>query len=127
MKLYIAGPISNTTDWRERFAAAEEALRAAGYDVVSPVANACATCGGDGTVLVARFAYDMHITCPDCPPWAEYLRLGLLAMLQCRGVALLPGWRESTGAQIEADVAIKCALDCAPVDAWVAKAKVAAD
>lgn len=37
--------------------------------------------------------------------WADYMRRDLEALLRSRGVMLLPGWRKSKGARIEALVA----------------------
>lgn len=40
-------------------------------------------------------------------PWEWYLRNDLQALLTCDGVVLMPGWKESRGARLEAHVADK--------------------
>lgn len=42
MRIYISGPITGTTDYKERFAVAEEKLKANGYEVVNPAKLAAA-------------------------------------------------------------------------------------
>ena len=36
MRTYISGPITGTTDYKERFAVAEQAINAAGYVAINP-------------------------------------------------------------------------------------------
>ncbi len=42
----------------------------------------------------------------DAPTWADWMRLALRQLIDCRSVLLLPGWRESRGAIIEARLAL---------------------
>ena len=42
---------------------------------------------------------------------ACYLRGDLIEMLQCDGIALLPGWEASAGARLEFSVASQCGMD----------------
>jgi hypothetical protein len=37
--------------------------------------------------------------------WGDYLRRDVKAMMDCDGIALLPGWEGSRGARLEAHIA----------------------
>jgi nucleoside 2-deoxyribosyltransferase len=91
VKVYISGPITGHADFREKFAAAEDALKQSGFIPVSPVRD------DDGT-----------------KPWAHYMKLALKDMLDCDAIVLLPGWERSQGAAIEAFVAARCELEFLP-------------
>ena len=52
-------------------------LRALGYHVENPAEN------------------------PDQPDWLGYMRQAIAQLITCDGVALLPGWEHSKGAQTE--------------------------
>lgn len=98
MKLYIAGPMTGLPEFnRPAFFTAAEQLEAAGYDVVNP----------------ARREVDPAKT------WADYMRDGIRDVLEVDGVALLPGWRDSRGAQLEVHVAEALGLHCATVRVWL--------
>lgn len=87
---------------RPAFAAATEALRATGLNVVNP--------------------HDIapHIHDGDCPPSyavsdlghsnACHLRTCLAILIACDELYLLPGWETSRGANIEHDVAVAVGL-----------------
>lgn len=97
-RLYIAGQMSDLPDYNyPAFRAAEAALRAAGYDVVNPASVGVREGWG----------------------WADYLRAALKLMLDCDGVALLPGWEWSRGACIERGLAINLGMDVRPLSAWL--------
>lgn len=82
--LYLAGPMAGLPEKNfPAFKAAAEALRHAGYSVLSP----------------AEFGL------PDGLDWTEYLRYDLRQMLTCKAVAVLPGWQLSRGAQLETSTA----------------------
>jgi hypothetical protein len=83
-RIYVSGPMTGIPDHNfPAFNAEAARLRALGYEVVNPV--------------------DVN---PDHgTPWAECLRNDLLALLQCDGIALLPGWESSRGAALELHVA----------------------
>lgn len=76
MKIYIAGAISNNPDYMEQFKAAEERLRAAGYEVFNPARNQGYT-------------------------YKEYIDIGLFELAHCDSIYLLKGWEESAGATLE--------------------------
>ena len=80
MRIYISGAITGTTDYKERFAAAEEKLKAAGYEVVNPA----------------------KVT-EVLPPlsWETYMGICVPLLAICDAIYMLNGWRDSRGAKIE--------------------------
>lgn len=80
--IYIAGQISGTTDYHERFAAAAEKLRAQGFSVFNPAAA-----NQEGRALKDIMAHLLPVLC------------------ECDTIALLPGWEESGGARVEYSLA----------------------
>lgn len=96
MRLYVAGPMTGIPEWNfPAFDAAAEALRAAGYDVVSPAAIDRAL-GFDPTAPVDDF------TLAD---YTEALRRDVAFVFEVDGVATLPGWGRSRGARAEVALA----------------------
>jgi nucleoside 2-deoxyribosyltransferase len=86
MKLYLAGPMTGYPDHNfPAFRAAAGALREAGHDVVNP-AELDAEVGTD------------H-------PWEYYMRRDIALLVECEGIALLPGWSGSRGARLEYGIA----------------------
>lgn len=81
MRIYISGAISGTTDYMERFAAAEEKLKAQGHEVVNP----------------AKVTESL----PKSFTWKQYMRVALSAMAPCDAIYMLKGWEHSRGATIE--------------------------
>lgn len=105
MRLYIAGPMSGIEG--HNFPAFNEAaaqLRAAGYEVENPA----------DTGVVEGWS------------WADYLRYDLPLMLKCDGVAMLFGWQDSRGAQLEYEVAYQLGMPINAVQWWANRAAVAA-
>lgn len=99
--LYVAGPMTGLPDFNfPAFAEATAQLRAAGYSVESPAEA--------GQV--------------DGFTWNQYMRRGLLQMLRCDGVAVLPGWEGSRGAGIECRLARDLAMPVRSVQDWRALA-----
>jgi len=78
------------------FRAAAERLRGLGHTVWSPAE------------YDLQHGYD-PVSDPE-PALVECMKHDLPALLACDAVALLPGWQHSTGAQLEAHVALVCGL-----------------
>lgn len=89
MTVYISGAITGTTDYEERFKAAEQQLR--GHNVINPAA------------ISALLPKDM--------PWSAYMEVMLPLLKYCDAIYLLKGWHQSSGARIELEYAIKLGLD----------------
>lgn len=91
MKVYIAGPISNTKDYDKTFKKRELLLKSFGYEVLNPVEH------------IRRFVY-IHGYQPD---YAEILHLDIMALSECDGINMLPNWQNSAGARREYDYAVE--------------------
>ena len=78
-RVYIAGPITGVEGYKDRFERAEEILKAAGYEPVSPIA--------DGLVPGAGYRY--------------YINRGFRLLMDCDAICLLPGWTWSRGTMLE--------------------------
>ena len=80
-RVYISGKITGTTDYLERFAKAEEKLKADGYAVLNPArVNACM---------------------PDGTTWDEYMKVSFTLLNMADVIYMLDGWRDSKGANME--------------------------
>lgn len=98
MKLYIAGPMTGLPEYNlPAFATAAVELDALGYQAVNP---------GRRDVI-------------DGYTWHDYLRDGLHMLLDCDGVALLDGWENSRGAQLEVHVARSLTMPIRPLHGWL--------
>ncbi|WP_130908331.1 DUF4406 domain-containing protein [Pseudomonas sp. Sample_16] len=83
-RLYLAGPMTGLKDFNyPAFNAAEDALRAKGYQVENPADH--------GIVPGAE--------------WADYMAYDLTRLGLCGMIALLPGWENSEGARFEVQIA----------------------
>ena len=84
-KLYLSGPISglDIEHAREAFARAQEQMEQQGWEVVNPMDNGV----------------------PVEAPWEEHLAADIIALLDCKAVAMLPGWENSRGARLENAIA----------------------
>lgn len=80
MKIYISGPISKNPDYKEQFRKAEANLKLAGYEVINPIKNRGKS-------------------------YKELIDKGLLQLMECDTICLLPGFEESTGAMLELEYA----------------------
>lgn len=88
--LYIAGPISNTTDFHERFAAGCMEVAQLGYVPLSPleVTKAVGITDNGGPEV-----------------WLLCMKADIRALLTCDGIYCLRGWENSRGARIEQFIA----------------------
>lgn len=100
--LYIAGPMTGIPDYNyPAFNAAATRLKALGYETRNPV--------------------DSELDNPEneAKPWSWYMRRAIPLMLQADGVALLPNWEASRGAQLETHVAQAIGMACKPWQEWL--------
>lgn len=80
-KIYISGKITGTTDYRKRFQAAEEQLKAAGYIVYNPAA--------------------INSMMPEETTYEEYMKIAFCMLGMADTIYLLDGWETSCGANRE--------------------------
>ena len=84
MRVFISGPITGHLDtYAAVFAAAADTIRKGGHEPVNPAT----------------------IQLDDGASWADYMDVALPMLGTCQGIYLLPGWRDSKGARVEAAVA----------------------
>lgn len=99
MRLYVAGPMTGLPEFNyPAFFEAEEALIAAGYDVLNPAR----TEGRDG-----------------CESWLDFMRASLRDISHADAIATLPGWSDSKGACLEVQIAHGLQLGVRPVTDWI--------
>ncbi|WP_313073260.1 DUF4406 domain-containing protein [Melaminivora sp.] len=85
MRVYIAGPMTGLPESNyPAFHAAAAHLRARGFNVENPAENGLPACGGT---------------------WLGWMRLAVAQLARCDAIYLLPGWKESRGAQVEHQLA----------------------
>lgn len=89
MRIYISGPIRNTSDYMERFARAEMRMKALGYDVINP------------TCLSAVYSGLTD---------EEYLKIDLELLSCCDAIYMQDGYTKSVGAMAEWRLAKKLGL-----------------
>ena len=83
MKIYLSGPITGTDNYRENFQEAIRRLNNDGqYDIINP-AELC-------QVMPAATT-----------SWEDYLQICIRLLEMADAIVMLPGWRESRGAQRE--------------------------
>lgn len=84
LKIYLAGPITNTSDFRDRFAQAKLELVQLGYVPISPL----------------DVPKDFEDT-GKAEIWLAAMRVDIPALINCDGIYLLRGWENSRGARLE--------------------------
>ena len=82
-KIYLSGKISGDPDFKEKFALKEKELTEQGHLVFNPA---------------------LH---PDMFTWEQFMELDLKALGNCDAIYLLEDWKDSRGAKIEYDEAVK--------------------
>jgi hypothetical protein len=89
MNIYLCGPISALPidEARQRFAQAEADLRA--------------------QFPHATITNPMTLPHQHADEWAAYMREDIAALMQCQAIALLPGWEDSKGCQLEISIGLK--------------------
>lgn len=88
MKVYIAGPITGVSNYKENFQEAEDRLKE-DFDVYNPVK------------IMANM--------PDCATDEEYIKMGFCIIDMVDAVYMLNGWHKSEGATRELYYAVsKC-------------------
>ncbi len=82
-KIYLSGKISGDPNFKEKFAQKEKELTEMGYHVFNPATH------------------------PDMFTWEQFMELDLKALGHCDAIYLLDDWKDSRGAKIEYDEAVK--------------------
>jgi hypothetical protein len=103
MRVYIAGPMSNLPQFNfPAFYAAAAALRAIGFEVVSPAEMDDAEDKGVALLSATGNPADAKRS------WGDFLArdVKLLADGGIEGIVFLPGWQDSRGARLEATVGL---------------------
>ena len=101
LRIYISGPMTGRPNLNKpAFFAAASGLRAAGHHPVNPV-DVCAQIGAT--------------------EWTDCMRADIKALCDCDGIALLPGWEMSQGAQLELHIAHRLGLLIGPVETYITR------
>lgn len=88
MRIYIAGPMTNLPELNfPAFHREAARLRADGHDAVNPA--------------------ELN---PDGASWGDCMRRDIAELVTCDAIQLLPGWRQSKGATLEHDIAVRIGL-----------------
>lgn len=99
MKVYVAGPMTGLPDFNyPAFFHAAEQLAAAGIEPINPARAE----GREG-----------------CTTWLDFMRLSLIDIAACDGIAILPGHQNSRGARLEVTIADALGLPVRRVEAWI--------
>ena len=93
MKIYISGPITGTSDYQERFSAAEQIINA----------------NGDGDIVAVNPVKETA-GIPDGSPWETYKKACMKILADCDAIYMLEGWTGSRGARLEYLVAMELGL-----------------
>lgn len=95
--LYLAGPQTHQPEHGvPAFAAATKRLLDAGYYVEDPA-----------RISVEEWA------------WDDYLKRDIKALMDCNGVAVMPGWEFSRGAHLEISTARAVGMPIRTVEQWL--------
>lgn len=106
MKIYICGPITGIPNWnRPAFNEASERLITSGFAIPVNPHDICA-------YIVA------YHRGPEELLWQKCMKADIAELLTCDGIALLPGWQNSKGANIERTLALQLGIQCLPIEEW---------
>jgi len=94
-KIYICGKVTGDQNYREKFREEENRLYSHHFWPVNPAAFISAN-----------------------EPWSKAMKIALRMMLLCDGVSLLPDWKKSKGAKIEARLARELGMDVRENNNW---------
>lgn len=96
MKIYVIGPVSGKPNRnRDEFERARKLLEKRGYEAEIP-----------------------HDSIPADTGWLAAVQMSMRRLKTADGVAKLNGWRKSTGARIEADLARDIGKPCKFLGRW---------
>ncbi|UKK48743.1 DUF4406 domain-containing protein [Prevotella sp. E9-3] len=99
MKVYISGKIGEevlSEATRQKFAEAEQMLKAKGYETFNPTTSGL---GGYAEYNVKNAMYKTSF-------YQEILLCDLVQLAQCDAIYMLADWSESNGANVELDFAV---------------------
>ena len=82
-KIYLSGKISGDPNFKEKFAQKARELTERGYQVFNPAVH------------------------PDMFTWEQFMELDLKALAHCDTIYLMKDWKDSRGAKIEYDEAVR--------------------
>lgn len=51
--------------------------------------------------------------------WEKWMRASIKMLMECDGVATLPGWEQSRGANVEVRLAMDLGIPYGPVESWL--------
>jgi len=101
-KLYVSGPMTGIPEHNHpAFNEAAKKLRGAGYEIVNPAEL-------DGETQME---------------WVDCLRRDIHEVVECEGIATLPGWQDSKGASLEVHIAKELGLEVYPVEHFLEEVK----
>ena len=87
-KIYLSGPMTGFPDLNfPAFNNVAALLRAAGHQIINPA--------------------QLDHTSSE---WADCLRLDIIHLMSCDGLATLPGWQSSKGARLEVHIALELCM-----------------
>ena len=96
--LYLCGPMSGLPDFNyPAFHQAAARLRGLGYRVTNPAENGL----------------------PKQSAWIEHMRADIKGLVDCDGLALLPGYENSKGAGVEIELAMGLGITVGSIHVWV--------
>ena len=94
-KIYICGKVTGDLNYHEKFLKEENRLYSHDFEPVNPAAFISAN-----------------------EPWEKAMKKALRVMLLCDGVSMLPDWKKSKGAKIEARLALELGMDVRICEKW---------